>query len=78
METRTLLDKTVQSRGWLARSRALRQDESGAVTVDWVVLTATIIGIGLLVLVPVAFSANSTVQGVAAYIADLPMVYNDK
>ncbi len=34
-------------------------DESGAITVDWVVLTAAIVGLGLLVLVPIAFSANS-------------------
>ena len=36
-----------------------RKDETGAVTVDWVVLTAALIGIGMLVLMPVAFSADS-------------------
>ncbi|NBZ88686.1 hypothetical protein [Stagnihabitans tardus] len=36
-----------------------RKDENGAVTVDWVVLTAALIGIGMLVLMPVAFSADS-------------------
>jgi hypothetical protein len=36
-----------------------RKDETGAVTVDWVVLTAALIGIGMLVLMPVAFTADS-------------------
>lgn len=38
---------------------AFRKDETGAVTVDWVVLTAALIGIGMLVLMPVAFTADS-------------------
>jgi Flp pilus assembly pilin Flp len=39
--------------------KAFAKDETGAVTVDWVVLTAALIGIGMLVLMPVAFSADS-------------------
>lgn len=30
--------------------KAFRSDESGAVTVDWVVLTAAIVGLGLVVM----------------------------
>ena len=32
---------------------AFRKDESGAVTVDWVVLTAAIVGLGMVVMVSV-------------------------
>jgi Flp pilus assembly pilin Flp len=34
-------------------------DENGAVTVEWVVLTAAVIGLGMIVLTPVAFSTSS-------------------
>jgi hypothetical protein len=37
----------------------LMGDESGAVTVDWVVLTAAIVGLGMLVLIPIAYSTDS-------------------
>ena len=36
-----------------------RNDESGAVTVDWVVLTAAIVGLGLAVVASVRTGANS-------------------
>ena len=45
-------------------------DESGAVTVDWVVLTAALIGIAMLFLVPIAFSADSLAKRVGAGIGD--------
>lgn len=47
------------------------KDETGAVTVDWVVLTAAVIGMGMLVLIPVAFSTNSTVNSVSDYISQI-------
>ncbi|MCF1707280.1 hypothetical protein L0V05_00480 [Tabrizicola sp. J26] len=39
-----------------------RKDEDGAVTVDWVVLTAAIVGLGLVVMTTVggAISTNAT------------------
>jgi Flp pilus assembly pilin Flp len=40
------------------------KEEDGAVTVDWVVLTAAIIGIGLLVLVPVGLGTNTLADAV--------------
>jgi hypothetical protein len=49
--------------------------EHGAVTVDWVILAAAVIGLGLLVLVPVAFSTDSASQGVGEYIAGLNAGY---
>lgn len=50
-------------------------DEAGAVTVDWVVLSAAVIGMGMLVLYPVAFSAESSSQGISDSIAERPVGY---
>jgi len=47
--------------------------EDGAVTVDWVVLCAAVIGLGMLVLTPIAFSANSSASGIADYIKGVPV-----
>lgn len=47
------------------------KDDSGAVTVDWVVLTAAIVGLGMIVLIPIAFSTNSSAQGVSDYINNI-------
>ena len=46
-------------------------DESGAITVDWVVLTAAIIGLGMVVLIPIAFSADNSSEGVSDYIRNV-------
>ena len=42
------------------------QSEDGAVTVDWVVLTAAIIGFGLIVMVLIATGATDVSSGVGA------------
>ncbi|MDE3121291.1 MAG: hypothetical protein KGK00_05900 [Paracoccaceae bacterium] len=42
--------------------------EDGAVTVDWVVLTAAVIGIGMLFIVPVITSTTSATTKVGDYI----------
>lgn len=52
-----------------------RWDENGAVTVDWVVLSAAVIGMGMLVLYPVAFSAESSSQGISASISEREVGY---
>lgn len=49
--------------------------DSGAVTVDWVVLSAAVIGLGLLVLIPIAFSADSVSTRVGNFITDLDAGY---
>jgi len=41
-------------------------DEEGAVTVDWVVLSAAVIGMGMLFLSPIAFGTSS----VADFLSD--------
>lgn len=40
-------------------------DDDGAVTVDWVVLTAAIIGLGFLIVAPIAGGTNSLASNVA-------------
>ena len=51
--------------------------DSGAVTVDWVVLTAAIVGLGMVVLIPIAYSTDSSAQGVSDYISTLNVGYNN-
>lgn len=51
--------------------------EGGAITVDWVVLCAAVIGMGMLVLVPIAFSTESATQGVADDISEMPVGYDN-
>ena len=41
------------------------QRDDGAITVDWVVLSAVIIGLGMVVLVPIAFSTESSTRRIA-------------
>ncbi|HBD91281.1 MAG: hypothetical protein A2092_06700 [Rhodobacteraceae bacterium GWE1_64_9] len=48
--------------------KKFRNDESGAVTVDWVVLTAAIVGLGIVVLQTVGGSVESTADAIAAEI----------
>lgn len=51
--------------------------EDGAITVDWVVLSAAIIGLGMVVLTPIAFSTESSTQVVADTIANQPVGYGN-
>ena len=51
-------------------------DESGAITVDWVVLSAAIIGMGMLVLTPIAYSTDSSASRVANNITAHPVGYS--
>ncbi|MBE0552483.1 MAG: hypothetical protein IH625_02210 [Rhodobacteraceae bacterium] len=58
------------------RFKILLRDEDGAVTVDWVVLSAAIIGLGMLVLAPIAFTTDSVAVEVSGYIANVPVGYD--
>ena len=53
------------------------KDQAGAVTVDWVVLTAAVIGLGMVVLYPVAFATSSATNGIASYVANVPVGYGN-
>lgn len=50
--------------------RIFRNDEAGAVTVDWVVLTAAIVGISLLVMIPTFTTADSAASAVSNSLVD--------
>lgn len=50
-------------------------DETGAVTVDWVVLTAATVGLGIAVLIPIGFSANNSATSVKSSIASSNVGY---
>ena len=57
--------------------KKFRSDESGAVTVDWVVLTAAVIGMGMLVLIPVATGTESLSEVVGGSIAGVNVGYQN-
>lgn len=59
-----------------SKFKILLRDEDGAVTVDWVVLSAAIIGLGMLVLAPIAFTTDSVAVEVSGYIANVPVGYD--
>jgi Flp pilus assembly pilin Flp len=44
--------------------KTFKNDESGAVTVDWVVLTAAIVGLGIAVLTAVAGSVRGVTNAI--------------
>lgn len=48
-------------------------DDTGAVTVDWVVLTAAIVGLSMIVVIPFAYSANNATQNTADLILSIPV-----
>jgi Flp pilus assembly pilin Flp len=49
----------------MTKFSAFLKDEAGAVTVDWVVLTAAIVGLGLLVFTFVRPAVSSLAAGIA-------------
>lgn len=51
--------------------------EDGAVTIEWVVLAAVVIGLGMVVLIPVAFSTESSTQKIADDIAGRAVGYEN-
>ena len=51
--------------------------EDGAVTVEWVVLSAAVIGLGMIVLTPIAFTTHSTTHDVADYVEQTPVGYGN-
>ena len=49
--------------------------EHGAVTVDWVVISASVIGMGLLIMAPIGFTADSSAVLISDGIADTEVGY---
>jgi len=52
--------------------------EDGAITVDWVVLSAAIIGLGMVVLMPIAFSTENSTSQIADAIENQPVGYGNQ
>ena len=50
----------------MTKFSAFLKDEAGAVTVDWVVLTAAIVGLGLLVFTFVRPAVSNLAEGIGA------------
>lgn len=50
-----------------------RADEDGAVTVDWVVLTAAIVGLGIAVLATVREGATNLAGDISTELTDRPL-----
>ena len=51
--------------------KTFRNDEDGAVTVDWVVLTAAIVGLGIAVLSSVSSGTQSVTENISGYLGDM-------
>ena len=49
--------------------KTFKSDESGAVTVDWVVLTAAIVGLGMVVMTTVGGGITGLATGIAGDLA---------
>ena len=57
--------------------KKFHNDESGAVTVDWVVLTAAIVGLGIAVIVAVGPSIVQLAEGIGSEVSESPIGYDD-
>ena len=49
-------------------AKTFRNDEDGAVTVDWVVLTAAIVGLGIAVLTSVTNGTQTVTEAVSTHL----------
>ena len=58
--------------------KVFQDDDSGAVTVDWVVLSAAVIGLGLVVLMPIAFSTESATRKVSEDVSSVPVGFENQ
>ena len=54
----------------MTKFSAFLKDDAGAVTVDWVVLTAAIVGLGLLVFTFVRPAVSNLAQGIATELGE--------
>jgi Flp pilus assembly pilin Flp len=48
-------------------------DEAGAITVDWVVLTAAMVGLGIAVVTAVATGATDHATGIGAHVGSISL-----
>jgi Flp pilus assembly pilin Flp len=57
--------------------KTFANDESGAVTVDWVVLTAAIVGLGLVVMQTVGGGIETLAGNISAEVGGIDVGYGD-
>ena len=62
----------------LRKLTAFASDDSGAVTVDWVVLTAAIVGLGMLALTPIAYSTENIADNTGAMLDSVNAGYGNQ
>ncbi len=60
----------------ILKSKFLRQ-EDGAVTVDWVVLTAAIVGLGLVVVMPIVVGTDNISQKAKGYVENVKVGFGN-
>ena len=53
--------------------KSFRNDEDGAVTVDWVVLTAAVVGLGIAVLSSVTTGTKGVTKNIEGYLSTIPV-----
>ena len=51
--------------------KSFRNDEDGAVTVDWVVLTAAVVGLGIAVLSSVTTGTQGVTENIEGYLSTI-------
>lgn len=59
----------------MQKLRKFCASERGAVTVDWVVLTAAIVGLGMIVINQIGGATENVGTGVNEYLTDMPVGY---
>ncbi|PQO24230.1 hypothetical protein C2I36_03900 [Rhodobacteraceae bacterium WD3A24] len=57
--------------------KTFRDDESGAVTVDWVVLTAAIVGLGIAVIVAVGPGITNLADSISSSVSGTTVGYDE-
>ena len=62
----------------LRKLTAYASDDSGAVTIDWVVLTAAIVGLGMLALTPIAYSTENIADNTGAMLDSVNAGYGNQ
>ena len=65
-----MLSEHLRKGSKMTKFSAFLKDEAGAVTVDWVVLTAAIVGLGLLVFTFVRPAVSNLASGIAKEMGD--------
>ena len=59
------------------KMKKMIKGEEGAVTVDWVVLSAAVIGLAMLVLAPIAYTTDNASTFIGDYIRNAEVGYQN-